>query len=32
MFINFIDQNQNNSIDYREFIAATVRMKLAQDQ
>lgn len=31
MILNFmeqIDQNMNSSIDYREFIAATVRRKL----
>lgn len=27
-FMEQIDQNKNSSIDYREFIAATVRRKL----
>ena len=29
-FLDVIDQNQNNYIDYREFIAATLRFKLTE--
>ena len=32
MFLTNIDQNNNNEIDYREFIAATIRKKLFGDK